>query len=61
MGRRRREDVLPATDFVRVHKSNVVAIRHIAMIEVHQVTVEGEKIPVGSTYRESLRTRLGID
>jgi DNA-binding LytR/AlgR family response regulator len=54
-------DLVPATDFIRIHKSYVVAIRHIAMIETHQLTVNGEKIPVGSTYRESLRSRLGID
>jgi two-component system LytT family response regulator len=54
-------DLVPAADFIRVHKSYIVAIRHISMIEVHQVTVEGEKIPVGSTYRESLRERLGIN
>lgn len=53
-------DLVPATDFIRVHKSFVVAVRHIAMIEVHQVTVNGEAIPVGSTYREALRGRLGI-
>lgn len=53
-------DLVPAADFIRVHKSYVVAIRHVSMIEVHQVTVEGEKIPVGSTYREALRERLGI-
>jgi two-component system LytT family response regulator len=54
-------DLVPASDFIRVHKSYVVAIKHIAMIEVHQVTINNEKIPVGSTYRESLRTRLGIN
>jgi len=53
-------DLVPATDFIRVHKSYVVAARHIAMIEVHQLTINNEKIPVGSTYRESLRARLGI-
>ena len=53
-------DLVPATDFIRVHKSFVVAIRHIEMIEVHQVTVNKKKIPVGSSYRDSLRERLGI-
>jgi DNA-binding LytR/AlgR family response regulator len=53
-------DLLPATDFIRVHKSYVVGIRHISMIEVHQLIVNGEKIPLGSTYRDSLRDRLGI-
>lgn len=53
-------DLLPAADFIRVHKSYVVGIRHISMIEVHQLIVNGEKIPIGSTYRDSLRDRLGI-
>jgi two-component system, LytTR family, response regulator len=54
-------DLVPAADFIRVHKSYIVAIKHIAMIEVHQLTVNNEKIPIGSTYRESLRERLGIN
>jgi two-component system, LytTR family, response regulator len=53
-------DMVPPSDFIRVHKSYVVAIKHITMIEVHQLTVNGEPIPIGSTYRESLRARLGI-
>ena len=53
-------DLVPAADFIRVHKSYVVGIRHISMIEVHQLIVSGEKIPIGSTYRDSLRDRLGI-
>jgi two-component system, LytTR family, response regulator len=53
-------DLVPPADFIRVHKSYVVGIRHISLIEVHQVIVNGEKIPVGSTYRDSLRDRLGI-
>jgi len=54
-------DIVPSEEFVRVHKSFVVAIRHITMIEVHQLIVNGEKIPIGSTYREHLRTRLGLE
>ncbi len=53
-------DLVPAADFIRVHKSYVVGIRHISLIEVHQLIVNGEKIPIGSTYRDSLRARLGI-
>lgn len=53
-------DLVPAADFVRVHKSYVVAIRHISVIEVHQVMVNNAPIPVGSTYRESLKKRLGM-
>jgi len=54
-------DLVPAADFVRVHKSYVVGIRHISMLEVHQLIVNGEKIPIGSSYRDSLHDRLGIN
>ena len=53
-------DLVPATDFIRIHKSYVVAIKHVTMIEAHQLTVNCEKIPVGSSYRESVRARLGL-
>lgn len=53
-------DLVPESDFVRVHKSYVVAIRHITMMEVHQLIINGEKIPIGSAYREPLKARLGI-
>lgn len=52
-------DLVPAEDFIRVHKSYVVAIRHITLIEAQQLTINGEIIPIGSSYRESVRTRLG--
>jgi len=53
-------DLVPAADFLRIHKSYVVAIKHISMIEVHQLVINGEKIPIGSTYRDALKARLGI-
>ncbi|SDP21031.1 two component transcriptional regulator, LytTR family [Mucilaginibacter sp. OK268] len=53
-------DLVPAADFLRVHKSYVVAIKHITMIEVHQLIINSEKIPIGSTYRDALRSRLGL-
>ncbi|GAA3974811.1 LytR/AlgR family response regulator transcription factor [Mucilaginibacter dorajii] len=53
-------DLVPAAGFVRVHKSYVISIRHITMIEVHQLIINGEKIPIGTTYRDSLRARLGM-
>jgi two-component system LytT family response regulator len=52
--------LVPTPDFIRVHKSYVIAIRHVTLIEAHQLTINGEKIPIGSTYRESLRERLGM-
>lgn len=53
-------DLVPAAGFLRVHKSYVVAIRHITMIEVHQLIASGEKIPIGSSYREAVKAVLGL-
>ncbi len=36
-------EIVPEDGFVRVHKSFVVAIKHITMIEVHQLIINGEK------------------
>ena len=52
--------LVPDSDFIRVHKSYVVAVRHIGIIEVHQIVINGEKIPVGHTYRDLLRSRLRL-
>ncbi|MDB5123061.1 MAG: ypdB 1 [Mucilaginibacter sp.] len=54
-------DIVPKEEFVRVHKSYVVAVKHITLVEAHQVTINGEKIPIGSTYREALKERLGLE
>lgn len=53
-------DLVPASEFIRVHKSYVVALRHIKVIEAYQLTIGDQKIPIGNTYRESLRTKLGL-
>jgi two-component system LytT family response regulator len=53
-------NIIPPEEFIRIHKSFVVAIKHISMIEVHQLSINNQKIPIGSTYREQLKTKLGI-
>ncbi|PRY14325.1 LytTR family two component transcriptional regulator [Pontibacter ummariensis] len=52
-------DLLPNDQFVRVHKSYVVSLRHLQVIERHQVLVEGKPIPLGLTYREQFLEKAG--
>ncbi len=52
------EDTLPRDKFVRVHKSFIVSIKNIEDIDKVNVTVSGNKIPVGASYRDSLIERL---
>lgn len=52
-------ELLNPDEFIRVHKSFVVALRHIEVIEAHQVTLGDKKIPVGRNYREELIRATG--
>ena len=47
------KELLPADEFVRVHKSFVVAIRHIDSIERNRIKVGDEIISVSGTYSKS--------
>ncbi|MEO6541701.1 MAG: response regulator transcription factor [Ferruginibacter sp.] len=51
-------DHVPASQFCRIHKSFVVALKHIQTIEVHQVSVGRYKIPIGASYREELTRNI---
>lgn len=53
------EEQLPSERFVRVHKSYIVSINDISEIEQLSVTVAGQKIPIGGSYRDQLLARLG--
>lgn len=50
--------VLPMESFQRVHKSWVVSIDKISLIERHHLVILGEEIPIGSTYRNALLERI---
>jgi two-component system, LytTR family, response regulator len=59
------EERLPAQRFIRVHKSFIVAISQIALIEGNQVIIKSNQkaeIIIGNAYRSSfldaMRTRL---
>jgi len=50
--------LLPDKDFVRIHKSFIISINKIDVIESHQVIIEGKQIPIGVTYREVFSKRF---
>ena len=52
------EELLPKERFVRVHKSYIVSFKHIQDLDKSDVTVSGNKIPVGASYRDELLVRL---
>jgi DNA-binding LytR/AlgR family response regulator len=48
------EELLPGQQFVRVHKSYIVNIKHIDSIERNRIFIGKTVIPIGDTYRENL-------
>ncbi len=46
------EDILPSNQFVRVHKSYIVALDKIESIERSRITIAKKIIPIGDTYRD---------
>lgn len=46
------EAFLPQKSFVRVHRSYIVAIKHIETIKKHCVVIDGIEIPISKNYRE---------
>jgi len=52
------EEILPKDKFIRVHKSYIVSFKHIQDLDKSDVTVAGNKVPVGASYRDELLARL---
>jgi DNA-binding LytR/AlgR family response regulator len=44
--------MLPSENFVRIHKSFIISLKHIGIIEKARVIINGSPIPIGITYRE---------
>jgi DNA-binding LytR/AlgR family response regulator len=46
--------LLPTDEFVRVHRSFIIAVSKIEKIARHQLTIAHQEIPIGASYEESL-------
>ncbi len=51
-------DRLPPSDFVRVHKSYIINMHHIALIQQNRVIIGEKEIPISNTYREDFFHRI---
>ncbi len=52
------EETLPSAQFIRVHKSYIIAFDKIESIERSRISICGKIIPVGDTYREEFFKRI---
>jgi DNA-binding LytR/AlgR family response regulator len=48
------EALLPASAFVRVHRSYIVAKKHISKIEKRTVWINQQEIPIGEAYQQGI-------
>ena len=53
------EEQLPATQFVRIHKSYIVAIASITAVRKNSIFIKEMELPVGETFRDVLRQLTG--
>lgn len=54
-------ELLPANLFSRIHKSFIVSLNHIDIIEKHQVIINKKPIPIGVSYREKFHRQFGTN
>lgn len=52
------EQLLPETDFVRVHRSHLVRVDKIVDVESDNLVVYREVVPIGASYRATVLARL---
>ena len=52
------EKLLPSDNFIRVHKSYIVAINKIESIKKNQISVKDKQIPIGNTYKKAFFKKL---
>lgn len=53
------EDQLPATQFVRVHKSYIVSLKHVTAVRKSSVFLDSIELPVSDNYRDAISVLTG--
>jgi DNA-binding LytR/AlgR family response regulator len=51
-------DIIPKQLFVRIHRSYIVALKHIETIKKHCVVIDKKEIPISSKYRDGFLTMI---
>ena len=54
------EKKLPSDTFARVHRSYIVNISRVDLVENTNIVINGNKIPIGASYKADFMTRLKI-
>ena len=54
------EELLPESQFIRIHKSYIINRERIEFIERGRIVIHKEYLPIGETYREKVMNKLGL-
>lgn len=54
------EDLLPKSQFLRIHRSFIINKSRIGHIEGNRVFINNTELPIGSNYRETFLKELGV-
>jgi len=52
-------ELLPDQQFIRIHKSFIINLRHIQFVEGNLVRILDKELPLGVTYKDALYKKLG--
>ncbi|MBB6464038.1 LytR/AlgR family response regulator transcription factor [Flammeovirga kamogawensis] len=52
------ERELEKYQFIRVHRSYIVNLNHVTAFETHALWIDDKEIPIGKTYRESVKKKI---
>jgi DNA-binding LytR/AlgR family response regulator len=55
------EKELPNSLFIRVHKSFMIALNKIDLIERNRIKIKDKMIPIGDTYKENFYKKIGFN
>jgi two-component system LytT family response regulator len=52
------EDALPASKFIRIHKSHIVSISSITAVRKSTMFIDDVELPVGEQYRNAVQSLI---
>lgn len=53
------EEKLPPEEFVRIHRSYIIGVQHVASFTSEFVEIAGKQLPFGRVYKHVALRRLG--
>jgi DNA-binding LytR/AlgR family response regulator len=55
------EEMLPERNFLRIHRSFIVAVAKITSFYSYSIEIDGHELPIGRNYKQEVQRRLKMD